>query len=200
MEQTEQDMKISADNVRRLRVERGWSQEQLATASGLGLRTIQRVEAEGRAARETRVCLAATFGVELAELSATPVIEGADQTIPGLKRYKIALAVAGVAMVPVLLNAAGIIASNILVSGCLFAAIFLGLYGGFGAYFTGAPRHPSRIKRYAQVTFIAFAIFSGFAAAAENREGLVVSLQILVLVLGVYFLQDALRSRRPLGK
>lgn len=63
-------MKISSVVVRRLRTARGWSQDQLATASGVSLRTIQRVEAEGSASRETRVSLAATFNVPLAELNA----------------------------------------------------------------------------------------------------------------------------------
>jgi len=62
-------MKIASATVRRLRTDRGWSQEQLATASGLSLRTIQRVEAEGSASMATRVCLAATFSVPLAELA-----------------------------------------------------------------------------------------------------------------------------------
>jgi DNA-binding XRE family transcriptional regulator len=65
----EQEMKIASTTVRRLRTDRGWSQEQLATASGLSLRTIQRVEAEGSASMATRVCLAATFNVPLAELA-----------------------------------------------------------------------------------------------------------------------------------
>jgi DNA-binding XRE family transcriptional regulator len=69
----EQEMKIASTTVRRLRTDRGWSQEQLATASGLSLRTIQRVEAEGAASMSTRVSLAATFSVALAELSADTV-------------------------------------------------------------------------------------------------------------------------------
>lgn len=66
----EQEMKLSAAVVRRLRLERGWSQEQLALASGLSLRTIQRVEAQGSASLATKVCLAATFGIPLAALAA----------------------------------------------------------------------------------------------------------------------------------
>jgi len=65
----ENEMKISAALVRRLRTERGWSQDQLAIASGLSLRTIQRIEAEGVASMATRVSLAATFGIALAQLS-----------------------------------------------------------------------------------------------------------------------------------
>ena len=60
----EEVMKISSAVVRRLRTDRGWSQEQLAIASGLSLRTIQRVEADGTASMGTKVSLAATFGVQ----------------------------------------------------------------------------------------------------------------------------------------
>lgn len=68
----EHEVKISPSTVRRLRTERGWSQEQLAIASGLSLRTIQRVEAEGIVSMATTVSLAATYGVHLAELQEEP--------------------------------------------------------------------------------------------------------------------------------
>jgi len=74
----EQVMKISSATVRRLRSERGWSQEQLAIASGLSLRTIQRVEAEGVASMATRVSLAATYGIALDQL------DDIDDRKPGL--------------------------------------------------------------------------------------------------------------------
>lgn len=64
----EHEMKISSSTVRRLRTERGWSQEQLAIASGLSLRTVQRVEAEGVASMSTAVGLAVTYAVRLIEL------------------------------------------------------------------------------------------------------------------------------------
>lgn len=71
MEQ-EHRMKISPLTVRRLRIERGWSQEQLAIASGLSVRTVQRVEADGVASMSTAVSLAATYGVELVALQEEP--------------------------------------------------------------------------------------------------------------------------------
>jgi transcriptional regulator with XRE-family HTH domain len=64
----EHEMKVSASVIKKLRTERGWSQEQLAIASGVSLRTIQRVEAEGIASTSTAVCIAATYGVKLIEL------------------------------------------------------------------------------------------------------------------------------------
>lgn len=62
------EMKVSASIIKKLRNERGWSQEQLAIASGVSLRTIQRVEAEGVTSTGTAVCIAATYGVKLIEL------------------------------------------------------------------------------------------------------------------------------------
>jgi DNA-binding XRE family transcriptional regulator len=64
----EQDMKLNPSIVRRLREARHWSQEQLAAAAGLGLRTVQRVEADGVASRETRVCLAAALDTDVSAM------------------------------------------------------------------------------------------------------------------------------------
>lgn len=63
-------MRIDAAKLKRLREIRAWSQEQLAEASGVSLRTIQRAEAQGKASRETKVCLAAALGVSHIELEA----------------------------------------------------------------------------------------------------------------------------------
>lgn len=197
MEHAEHDMKISTAAIRRLRTERGWSQEQLAAASGLGLRTIQRVEAEGRAARETRVCLAATFNVALAELLEVPDIEAAVTPALSVRRYKIALIAAVLVVVPVLLCIANVIAASLLVSMCLMAAIALFLYAGFGLYFTGAPRHASYVKRYGQIAFIAAAIFCAFAFfAQDNSAAANFAAQITALVLAIYFAVDYVLSRR----
>ncbi|KRG68412.1 hypothetical protein ABB29_12935 [Pseudoxanthomonas dokdonensis] len=64
-------MQISASTIRRLRTERGWSQDQLASAAGLSLRTVQRVESQGIASMATTVSLAATYGVPLTSLHDT---------------------------------------------------------------------------------------------------------------------------------
>jgi DNA-binding XRE family transcriptional regulator len=55
------DMHISSTLVKTEREKRAWSQEQLAAAAGVGLRTIQRVEATGVASNETALSLAAVF-------------------------------------------------------------------------------------------------------------------------------------------
>lgn len=62
------DMKIAAATVRQLREARAWSQEQLATVSGISPRTVQRVESEGVASLDTRMALAAALECEPAML------------------------------------------------------------------------------------------------------------------------------------
>ncbi len=54
--------------VKKLRERNSWSQEQLATFSGLSLRTIQRVEAGNSVSLETLKSLASTFEVEISKL------------------------------------------------------------------------------------------------------------------------------------
>lgn len=55
--------------VRKLRLERGWSQETLAEVSGISVRTIQRLERGGNASLESLCALAAVFEVDIANLS-----------------------------------------------------------------------------------------------------------------------------------
>ena len=53
------DMQVDAQLIRNERLKRAWSQEQLAQVSGLGLRTVQRIESGGNASLETLKALAA---------------------------------------------------------------------------------------------------------------------------------------------
>jgi transcriptional regulator with XRE-family HTH domain len=61
-------MQINTVLVRAERERRAWSQEQLAGAAGVSLRTIQRVEASGMASGETVQALAAVFECEAQSL------------------------------------------------------------------------------------------------------------------------------------
>ncbi|MCY6382948.1 2TM domain-containing protein [Hoeflea prorocentri] len=55
--------------IRKLRFDRGWSQETLAELSGLSVRTVQRIERGGTASLETLGALAAAFEMDIAELT-----------------------------------------------------------------------------------------------------------------------------------
>jgi len=56
-------------SIQKLRLQHGWSQQHLADASGLSVRTIQRIEAGHPASLESRQCLAAVFEVEPSTLT-----------------------------------------------------------------------------------------------------------------------------------
>ena len=72
--------------IRDLRLDRGWPQEELATASGISVRTIQRLENGGRASLKTLKCLAAVFESELSELRENMQMNtAADNVTPGTR-------------------------------------------------------------------------------------------------------------------
>jgi transcriptional regulator with XRE-family HTH domain len=57
-----------AVRVRRLRAERGWRQHELAAKANIANRTIQKIEAGGRAHDSTYGRVAAALGIPLAQL------------------------------------------------------------------------------------------------------------------------------------
>ncbi|ASM01704.1 helix-turn-helix domain-containing protein [Serratia marcescens] len=58
--------------IRPLRLEKGWSQEQLAAIAGLSTRTVQRIENGEQASLETLTAIAAALGVQVSDLNAPP--------------------------------------------------------------------------------------------------------------------------------
>ena len=55
-------------NIQQRRLEKGWSQEELARHSGLSARTIQRIEGGQKAGLESLKCLAAVFETSISDL------------------------------------------------------------------------------------------------------------------------------------
>ena len=69
-------------SIQQLRMDKGWSQEELAMHSGLSVRTIQRIETGSRASLESLKCLAAVFETTVSNLvqeSAMTNSESSDQ-------------------------------------------------------------------------------------------------------------------------
>ena len=66
--------------VQKLRLQRGWSQQQLAELSGLSVRTIQRIEQGSGATVETWKSLASVFEVDFQQLRGVPAMHASEQT------------------------------------------------------------------------------------------------------------------------
>lgn len=58
--------------VQKLRLQRGWSQQQLADLSGLSVRTVQRIERGQGASTESLKSLASVFEIDFSELQTEP--------------------------------------------------------------------------------------------------------------------------------
>ena len=61
-------MKINSDLVQRMRRENAWSQEELAIAAGVNLRTVQRIETDGTASLQSKKALASAFSIDVNDL------------------------------------------------------------------------------------------------------------------------------------
>jgi transcriptional regulator with XRE-family HTH domain len=73
-------MKIDADLVLELRAERSWSQEELGIASGLNIRTIQRIEKEATISLQSKKALASAFDIDIHDLDY--------KEMPSMKKYE----------------------------------------------------------------------------------------------------------------
>lgn len=68
--------------VQKLRLQRGWSQQQLAELSGLSVRTIQRIENGSAASTESLKSLASVFEIDFSTLSSEPAMPDTPTSSP----------------------------------------------------------------------------------------------------------------------
>jgi transcriptional regulator with XRE-family HTH domain len=66
--------------VQKLRLQRGWSQQQLSDLSGLSVRTIQRIENGQTASVESLKSLASVFEIDFSQLSSEPAMSDSTAT------------------------------------------------------------------------------------------------------------------------
>lgn len=66
-------MDVRGERIRQLRLERGWTQQQLAEIADLSLRTVQRVENQNVASNETVSALSAVLEQPREELLSLPL-------------------------------------------------------------------------------------------------------------------------------
>lgn len=83
-------MDINAELIKTSRTNRNWTQQHLAEACGVSLRTIQRVERYGNASNETVMALASVLEVEQSDIIVpeTPVVELELTDEPSLLHWK----------------------------------------------------------------------------------------------------------------
>lgn len=62
--------------IKKIRISKGWSQEQLAQLSGLSIRTIQRIERGHKAGLESLKSIAAVFDIDVSKLQRDNYAEG----------------------------------------------------------------------------------------------------------------------------
>lgn len=60
---------VCHEKVKKLRLDNGWTQEQLARITSLSYRTIQRIERDGRCSLDSKMALSSAFGISFIELS-----------------------------------------------------------------------------------------------------------------------------------
>lgn len=65
-------MKVNAKLLTDLRKRNAWSQDELATAAGLNLRTVQRIESVGTASLQSTKAIASALEVDLRDLESIP--------------------------------------------------------------------------------------------------------------------------------
>ncbi len=59
-----------SEKIKILRTERAWSQAQLAEVASLSIRTVQRVEFDGKCSQESLLAFASAFDIDVKELTA----------------------------------------------------------------------------------------------------------------------------------
>jgi transcriptional regulator with XRE-family HTH domain len=74
--------------IKRMRQERSWSQAQLAEITNLSLRTIQRIESNGRCSSETLLSVAAAFEIDVKELTRVISHSSSESAIPRDKLHQ----------------------------------------------------------------------------------------------------------------
>lgn len=95
------EMQIDANLLKRERNKRAWSQEHLAQVTGLGLRTIQRIESSGMASNESIASIATVLEMTVADLLSEGHEKAPDGQTGAFQKYRLPLVLAIVAVAQV---------------------------------------------------------------------------------------------------
>jgi transcriptional regulator with XRE-family HTH domain len=134
-QEMEYEVKLNPAGVKKFRESKSWTQEHLANAAGVSLRTIQRIETDGSASAESRLAIAAALGVPVGKISSALDV---DTTVASAELRRIAMGTrwgyVGL-LVGTLASAAGIVGGS---SSPEQAGTALGILGAFTGVAAGA--------------------------------------------------------------
>lgn len=82
-------MKINAKLVLKARKQKSWSQDELAIASGLNLRTIQRIESEASASLQSIKALASVLDLNIQDLDSEEKLSPEEIFMPQKWEYRV---------------------------------------------------------------------------------------------------------------
>ena len=77
------EVQINSSLIRFEREKRAWSQFHLASVSGLGVRTVQRIESSGRASYESAAAIAAVLSIKVEDILASSSVQMPQLDRPG---------------------------------------------------------------------------------------------------------------------
>lgn len=173
----ETELMVNSTLIKQLRKKAGWSQEQLAVASGLSLRTIQRVESEGKASVETKKCLSATLQISMEELELTSTLAPSKS-----KKVSRVLLLLIAASTGISLTGHFIDVSNPITFVANLIAIFSIIYCVFNWFFDADLPIETTAKSQFRASFIYFSVFSIFAVLGNFGEAVILPMLITLAV------------------
>ena len=131
--------------VQKLRLQHGWSQQQLAEASGLSVRTVQRIEAGFPASTESLKSLAAVFEVDFSTLNPEPSMSATASSLSEQQEQEAFKFVRNLRRFYLHLSKYVVITLALLAANLIFAPQHLWVWWVIGGWGLGVLLHASRV-------------------------------------------------------
>ena len=131
--------------VQKLRLQHGWSQQQLAEASGLSGRTVQRIEAGFPASTESLKSLAAVFEVDFSTLNPEPSMSATASSLSEQQEQEAFKYVRNLRRFYLHLSKYVVITLALLAVNLIFAPQHLWVWWVIGGWGLGVLLHASRV-------------------------------------------------------
>ncbi len=147
------EMNVNRELIKKLRIQKSWSQEKLAENAGVSLRTVQRVETDGVASLQSRAAIAQALEVEPAALDVEE-----NEVLPREGHEK--------SKVPLLFSTIERLIEDILRLSCIVIASLIGTILILMAVLK--PFLPSKVGLFTSETTLSFGIVGNTANMQEH--------------------------------